>query len=142
MELSFTVPQRLFGPLALHELSQLSADVTNHFEKIAIRLPGLKTETFHDADDFVLEFNRKAESGAQSLLGRHKGSLNAADFGYVGDPFRLAAVPHAPRKAGARKKLALAGHRLELRDVDERSGPKFDAGQLVRSVVDVPYGAH
>ena len=136
---AFTLPQGIFRPLALHKLSELRTDIPGHFQEILIRFFNLMTETFHDPDDFIAEFDRKADAGVQALFSCRGRSWKITVIGYVRNPLRFATAPDSPRQTHAGRKLALAGDRLELSYVNGGKTPKVDAGQLVGRSIHFPY---
>src|SRR4029450_6629403 len=113
-------------------------DISHHFQEIVVRLLNLTAKTFHDADDFISEFDRKANAGVQSLLGCHRRSRKSAVTGDVSNPLWFAAAPNSSRQTHTARKLALAGECLERGYVDGRKTPKVYAGQLVGRPVHVP----
>src|SRR5262245_49754547 len=94
---AFALPQRIFSALAFHELPQLSTDISHHFQKIVVQLLYFTAKTFHDSDDFIAEFDWKANAGVQSFLCRYRCSQKIAVIGDVCNPLWLAAAPNSSR---------------------------------------------
>src|SRR5262245_21937375 len=97
LQTAFALPQRIFSALAFHELPQLRTDICHHFQKIVVWLLYFTAKTFQDADDFIAEFDWKANAGVQSSLCRYRRSRKIALIGDVSNPLWLAAAPNSSR---------------------------------------------
>src|SRR5262245_44188821 len=97
LQTAFALPQRIFSALAFHELPQLSTDISHHFQKIVVGLLNFTAKTFHHADDFIAEFDWKANTAMQAFLCRYGRSLKIAVIGDVSNPLWLSAAPNSPR---------------------------------------------
>ena len=64
-ELHLCMVQRIFGALALDELTYLAAYGSHHVEQILIGLPDLVAEELHDPQNFAAEQDGKTEGRVQ-----------------------------------------------------------------------------
>ena len=71
--------QRIFGSLALDELTYLAAYGSHHVEQILIGLPDLVAEELHDPQNFAAEQDGKTEGRVQHFArGESASALTSA----------------------------------------------------------------
>src|SRR6476620_11442154 len=90
--------QRIFGALALDELTYLAAYGSHHVEQILIGLPDLVAEELHDPQNFAAEQDGKTEGRMQHFA---RGDGRAGKIGItddIGNVHGLTAAPDSARQ--------------------------------------------
>src|SRR5262249_40476444 len=102
-------------------------DGLKHLEEIIIRFADLATEELDDADNLVPASDRKPKCGMKPFFRRVDRPWKIGGENYVGKPYRFPVRPDSPRKTHAGRKRGRPGDGLELRSVQLRDVPEFDA---------------
>src|SRR5882672_1178744 len=78
--------QLLLRLFADDELANLTADRTHHPKQLLVRFLDLSAEKFDDAENFLIQLDRKAESRVQRVLYRTRCAGEASVIHHIDNP--------------------------------------------------------
>ena len=130
------------GSLARDELADLAPHGGEELQQGLVGPPALPGEELDDPQHLAAEGDRKAEGGAETLARGDRRAREVRVVDDVGDPDRLARLPHAAGQAGARRKAVLARRGHELRRRGLGTVPDVQTPQLLAGVVGDPDRGH
>mgnify|MGYP001412236409 CR=1 FL=1 len=127
LELDLRPAQGILGPSPFTELPDLQADVRHHLEQLLVRFADLPAIEFDDALDFRPHADRKPEGAVKPDF---RGGVRTREVGFsyhIGDPGRLARLPHTTRQSRSDRKGVLPGGEDEFIRIKSRRLPQFQA---------------
>src|ERR1700745_1684851 len=83
-----------FSLLALHELPDLTANTSEHFQEVFIRFADFRPEELHHPKETLSKGNRKREGAMNTFSSRNRCARKVMVLRNVSNPRRLQVLPH------------------------------------------------
>ncbi len=137
-QLRLGMMQRLLGPFALDELTDLAADRRHHVEQVVIGWPDFVAEELHHANDLAAEEDWNGERRVQALAAGERRARKVGVRNDVGDVDGLTTEPGAAGQPDPGRERAQAAGGFESRDLDGIGVPNLHAAEHARLAVEAP----
>src|ERR1700745_4124809 len=84
-----------FSLLALHELPDLAANTSEHFQEVFVRFADFRAEKLHHPKEVFSKGNRKREAAMKTFFSRNRRARKIVVLCYIRNPCRFQVTPYA-----------------------------------------------